>query len=214
MKTLLKLHPDLHACELEDRVLPVVPNVGLIVLTTSGYVLMTPFSGASGYSGGLTGSAIPTSFAIMGTGGISSMQPGAIAGLPSPAPTATNGTSGANGGASVTLAVGSGANDASALGIRPVNRNTIANDKPDLPPAIGQVFGDRTPVLPAGQTYRGGVPSNDTAPVRRAAPRDQPEPAPVRRTTFVPLSRMGMDPHRLPAEALAHPVERVAVRLP
>jgi hypothetical protein len=176
---------------------------------------MSPYASASGYpGGGLSGAAIPTSFAIMGTGGISTMQPGTIAGLSSPAPTATNGTSGANGGASATITVGSGANVAGAPNIPVVTRNTIANDRPNLPPAIGQVFGDRTPVLPAGQTYRGGASVDGTAPVRRVAPREQPEPAPVRRATFVPPSRMGLASHRLPDEALALPVERVAVRLP
>ena len=38
-------HPDLQACELEDRLLPVIANLGVIVLTTSGYVLMTPAPG-------------------------------------------------------------------------------------------------------------------------------------------------------------------------
>ena len=47
MKSFRKFHPDLPACELEDRVLPVVANLGVIVLTTGGYVLMIPFPGAS-----------------------------------------------------------------------------------------------------------------------------------------------------------------------
>src|SRR5262249_52461041 len=41
MKALLKFRPDLHASELEDRLVP-VSGLGVIVLTTSGYVLVTP----------------------------------------------------------------------------------------------------------------------------------------------------------------------------
>ena len=36
MNSLRKLHLDLQACELEDRLLPVVANLGVIVLTTGG----------------------------------------------------------------------------------------------------------------------------------------------------------------------------------
>ena len=41
MKAQLKYCPDLRACMLEDRLVPVIPNLGLgtIVLTTGGYVL-------------------------------------------------------------------------------------------------------------------------------------------------------------------------------
>ncbi len=44
MNAHLKYCPDLRACELEDRLLPVTPNLGAIVLTTGGYVLvLSPF---------------------------------------------------------------------------------------------------------------------------------------------------------------------------
>ncbi len=39
MKAQLKYCPDLRACVLEDRLVPVIPNMGVIVLTTGGYVL-------------------------------------------------------------------------------------------------------------------------------------------------------------------------------
>ena len=41
MNALLKFRPDLQACELKDRLVPVIPNLSAIVLTTSGYVPVT-----------------------------------------------------------------------------------------------------------------------------------------------------------------------------
>jgi len=68
MKAQLKYFPDLRACVLEDRLVPVAPNLGLgaIVLTTGGYVLTSAFPGI----------AIPASFVMTGSAGISGMQPG------------------------------------------------------------------------------------------------------------------------------------------
>jgi hypothetical protein len=164
MKPLRNLHPDLHASELEDRLLPVIANLGVIVLTTSGYVLMTPFPGAMSYIGNAPGGpSIPTAFFMTGSGGISSLQPGNITGVPS---LAGAGTTGSSGGAGATITVGSGANDATAS-IPVVTRNTIANDALNPPPLIGRPSGDRSPILPAGQYYRGGVPV--TAPVQDAS---------------------------------------------
>jgi hypothetical protein len=162
MKPLRNCHPDLQACELEDRLLPVIANLGVIVLTTSGYVLMTPFPGASAYPGGSPGgTAIPTAFFMTGSGGISSIQPGNITGVPG---LAAAGTAGSSGGASATITVGSGANDATAATIPLVTRNTIANDALNPPPLIGRPSGDRSPILPSGQFYRGGVPVTAPAP--------------------------------------------------
>jgi hypothetical protein len=156
MKALLKLRPDLRACELEDRLLPASPNVGSFVLMPFGYVLITPFPGAAvGIGGGLGGAAIPPAFIVTGSGGISSMQPGnstGVPGLATPAPT------GSNGGAAATISVGSGANDASAPIIDLVTRNTIANDALNAAPVIGRVSGDRSAVLSPGQVYRSGLP--------------------------------------------------------
>ena len=151
MKPLRKFHPDLQDCELEDRLLPVIANLGVIVLTTGGYVLMIPSPGV----------AIPTSFFMTGSGGISSIQPGNITGVPSLAAT---GTAGSSGGAGATITVGSGANDATAASIPLVTRNTIANDALVSRPQIGRPSGDRSPVLPVGQFYRGGVPETVPAP--------------------------------------------------
>ena len=79
-----KFHPELQACELEDRLVPVISNLGTIVLTTGGYVLLNPFPGASSTPGSSSsGTAIPTSFSMTGSGGISSVQPGNSTGIQS-----------------------------------------------------------------------------------------------------------------------------------
>jgi len=164
MKALRNLHLDLQACVLEDRLLPVIANLGVIVLTPSGYVLTTPMPVFTAYFGGTAGGTpIPTSFSMTGFG-ISSVQPGNSTGNPS---LATAGTTATGGGGGQTISVGSGANDASAPNIPVVTRNTIANDALNPAPSIGRASGDQSPVLPTGQSYRGGVPV--TPPV-------QPEP--------------------------------------
>jgi hypothetical protein len=90
--------PGLQDCVLEDRLLPVLSNLGMIVLTTGGYVLMTPFPGASVYPGGSPGvgtasgvssTLIPASFSMTGSGGISRLQPGNMTGVPNLAATGT-----------------------------------------------------------------------------------------------------------------------------
>jgi hypothetical protein len=71
-KALLKCCPDLRACEREDRLAPAIPDWGMNVLTTSGYVLvMSPFPviaadpfGASRGPGFLTPSAMSGSAAF------------------------------------------------------------------------------------------------------------------------------------------------------
>lgn len=35
--------PDVNDCVLEDRLAPAIANLGVIVLTTGGYMLLTPF---------------------------------------------------------------------------------------------------------------------------------------------------------------------------
>jgi hypothetical protein len=134
MQARLKYCPDLRACVLEDRFVPVTPNSGLsaIVLTPGGYILTSAFPGT----------AISALFVMTGPAGISGMQPG-------------NGTD--NGGAAETVVVGSGANDAVAPIIPLVRRNTIANGALNAAPLIGRVLRDRSDVLPPGEVYRGGV---------------------------------------------------------
>jgi hypothetical protein len=157
MKTLFKFHPDLQACELETRLVLSASNLGSIVLTTSGYVLMVPYAGAAANSGGSAGgTVIPTSFAMTGSDGISNVQPGNVAGVPNPA--ATGATVSNGGSAPGTVAVSPGANDPNAPVIPIVSRSTIANDLLKSPVLIGQLSGDRSPLLAPGQFYRGDLP--------------------------------------------------------
>ncbi len=193
----LKFCPDLRDCVLEARlvpvipnelgslVAPVVPNLSVIVLTPAGYILMSSFPGA----------AIPVSFVVTGSGGISSMQPGNSTGQSTTAPTKSNG------GAASTIFVGSGANDIVAPVIPLVTRNTIANDAINTAPRIGRVLADRSDVLPPEQVYRGGVPvsasggvSTETPSQRSARSQDERpvDPLPIRLQTH---------PQRIPSGA-------------
>jgi hypothetical protein len=184
MKALLKFRPDLRACELEDRHLLVIPNMGGIVLMTGGYVLLGSIPViAADPSGAPGGSDIPTPFVMTGSGGIASMQPGNSIGVPGLATTAPTGS---NGGGAERIVVGSGANDAGAAIIPLVTRNTIANDALNAAPVIGRVLGDRSSVLPPGQVYRGGLPVTTPGGV----------------STEVPGQRAGQDPGQGPGDAL------------
>jgi hypothetical protein len=211
MKALLKFRPDLHASELEERLVPAGPDLGVMVLTASGYVLMTPFAGAAYPGGPSGGTPIPTSFVMTGSGGIFSMQPGSIAGVTGATPT---GTTGSNGGASVTIAVGSGANDPSALNIQAVTRNTIANDALVPPPRIGSVFGDRSAPLPLDQVYRGGLPVTVPAGGSTEVPGERAGQISGRRPVDAPSPRPGSAPYRLPSDASANPVATITDRVP
>jgi hypothetical protein len=46
MKSRRMFRPDLAEGILEDRLPPVISNLGLIALTTNGYILLIPFPGA------------------------------------------------------------------------------------------------------------------------------------------------------------------------
>ena len=46
MNTRRMFRPDLDDCVLEDRLAPVIANLGVVVLTTSGYMLLIPFPGS------------------------------------------------------------------------------------------------------------------------------------------------------------------------
>jgi len=183
MKAQLKYCPDLRACVLEDRLVPVIPNLGLgaIVLTTGGYVLTSAFPGI----------AIPASFVITGSAGISGMQPG-------------NGTG--NGGAAGTIVVGSGANDAGAPIIPLVTRNTIANDALNAAPLIGRVLGHRSDVLPPEQVYRGGLPVSASGGVSTEASGHWSGPNPDERPVDPLPIRLQSRPHRLASGASGHHV--------
>ena len=213
MKALLKFRPDLLASELEDRLLPVISNPGVMVLTTGGYVLLTPSLGGPASPGGWTGGVdIPTGFFMTGSGGISSMQPGNNTGVPGLAATGPAGPSGAAG---ATIIVGSGANDANGPIVPAlVTRNTIANDALNPPPRIGRPSGDLSPVLPAGQVYRGGVPETAPAPDSGEAPERQP----IRIRGQTPASARsippGVSPPRASSDASGDAIREIADRVP
>jgi len=166
--------PDLRDCILEERSLLATPNLGIILLTTSGFTLITPFPGAntsaagslgsSGPSGGtassVSGVPIPTSLYVTGSNGISSLRPGNITGVPS----LSGGAPGA-GGISLTIQVGSGANDASGVATNNVVSLTTVGD-PTGPTFIqigGTIPTTSSPPLPLGQPPRATNPLTPSA---------------------------------------------------
>jgi hypothetical protein len=181
MKAKLKYRPDVRACVLEDRLVPVAPNLGLgtIVLTTGGYVLTSA----------LPGTAIPALFAMTGAAGISGMQPGNGTGVPT-SPT------GSTRGAAVTIFVGSGANDIVAPIIALVTRNTIANDALNAAPQIGRVLGDRSDVLPPEQVHRGGLAGTTPGGVSTEVSGQRSGPNPDERPVEPLPIRIHTRPHR------------------
>jgi hypothetical protein len=185
MKRRWKFRPDLAGCSLEDRLVPAVPNFASIVLTPSGYVFLTPFPGANSSGAGtlgsngpggataaaVSGAAIPSALFITGSNGLSSLRPGNITGVPSLAGGPT-----AGGGVSVTIQVGSGADETGGptnnIPVAGATNNTIGlatvadpTQRPTMT-IIGPTspFSTNSPVLPPGQSYR------DNAPVRPPGP--------------------------------------------
>ena len=213
MKALWNYRPDLRACELEDRLVPAIPDLGATVLTTAGYVLLlSPFPvsvadpfGQSGGPGFLTPSA------MSGSAGVSGLLPGNSASVSSLATTAPTGS---NGGAAVTIIVGSGSDAAGSANSPPVTRNTIANDALTAAPVIGRVSADRSAVLPPEQVYRGGLPVTATVgfsieePGQRAA--QEPAQGPV---DPLPL-RIRRRPHGLASGASGNLIRSHADRAP
>jgi hypothetical protein len=179
MNNRLAFRPNLVDCILEERVSPAIANIGIFVLTTSGLALIIPFPGAntsaagslgsSGPSGGsassVSGVPVPTSLYITGLGGISSLRPGNITGVPSLA-----GAVGGGAGSLGSIQVGSGAETAGApLGNgsgAPVPNNvaglfSFTGDPTPIPAmtVIGGISsGSSSPVLPPGQSYRVSAP--------------------------------------------------------
>jgi hypothetical protein len=196
MRARWNYRPDLRACELEDRLVPAIPDLGATVLTAGGYVLLlSPFPviaadpfGQSGGAGFLTPSA------MSGSAGVAGLLPGTSAGVPGLATTAPTGS---NGGGAVTIVVGSGANDSGAANIPPVTHNTIANDALSAAPVIGRASGDRSAVLPPDQIYRGGLPVTAT----------------VGFSLEVPDQRVAQDPAQAPADPLPLRIRRRPHRL-
>jgi hypothetical protein len=213
MRALLKYRPDLRACELEDRLVPVIPNIGAIVLTTGGYVLLlSPFPVTAVDPLGMSdGTGFLTPSVMTGSGGSSGVQPGNSTGVPGLATTAPTGS---NGGAAVTLLVGSGANDAGAASIPPVTRNTIANDALNAAPVIGLVSGDRSGVLPPEQVYRGGLPVTATVGFSAEVPGQQAAQEPPRGPVDPLPLRLRRRPHRLASGASGNLIRSHADRAP
>jgi hypothetical protein len=166
---------------LEERWVPAIANLGFIAPTTNGLVLLIPFPGANSSAGGslgasgpgggtaasVSGAPIPGGFFITGVGGISSMAPGNLTGVPS-----FLGGTNAQGNSAGSIQVGSGADSADAFTggsstTALVSRNVVAD--PFTRPLFTTIGGASTgssavDVLPPGQSYR------DTAPVPAAAP--------------------------------------------
>jgi hypothetical protein len=182
MNERLKFRPDLLECMLEERVVPAIANLGFIAPTTSGLILLIPFPGANASAGGslgasgpgggtassVSGAPVPGGFFITGVGGISSMAPGNLTGVPSFLGAGTGSAS-----SSGTIQVGSGAESADAFNgggsstATLVSRNVVAD--PFTRPIFTTIGGNSTgssaaAVLPPGQSYR------DTAPVAASAP--------------------------------------------
>jgi hypothetical protein len=201
MKAHWKYTLDLQACGLEDRLLAVVPYLGpgTIVLTTDGYVLLgsIPIIAADP-SSALSATGIPGPLVMAGSGGIANTQPGAgtgVVGLATTAPT------GSNGGATVTIFAGSGANDIVAPIISLVTRNTIANDALNAAPEIGRVLGDRSDILLLEQVHRGGLEGTASGGGSADVSRQLPGPNPDEKPADPLPIRIHSRPHRLAAES-------------
>ncbi len=176
MKPRRMFRPDLRDCVLEGRLPTVISNLGVIVLTTSGYMLLVPFPGAFvvptsigngvgvAVAAGVSGTPINTSYFVLGSGGLSSVQPGNITGVPS---LGFLGATSSAAGPAVTINVGSGASDATVMNIPAVTRSTIVNDLLNPPPTIGgPPSGSRFTGIPPEQSYGGTTPASPstTAP--------------------------------------------------
>jgi hypothetical protein len=192
MKRQLIFRPDLNECMVEGRIAPAIADLGIIVQTTSGLVLSTPFPGAiniSSLSGGqspstsassVSGGAFPTGLFLTGTHGISTFTPGNFTGNPTLA-----GPTGTTAGVQTSVAVGSGADDASAPSTPSVTRNTVGSGTPNpVLVFIGPITsGSDSAALPAGQTNRETppapppglqTPESPTAPTSPTSPLPDP----------------------------------------
>jgi len=175
MKRIWSLKPNLLDCILEERIAPAIANLGTIVLTTSGYALVTPFPGASNTASGtsvassassVSGAAVPTSFYVTGNRGISSFAPGNFTGNPNVGGGTLSGTAG-TGGINVSIQIGSGSDVAGASPSTSSSRNNPGSDGagPSIMAYIGSTSaGSGTPVLPAGQSYTAPTPPVPSLP--------------------------------------------------
>lgn len=175
-------HSELVDWILDDRCLPVIPNLGVVVLTTGGFVLMIPFPGAmttlAGASTpvgpnlaiGFSGTPFNVPFYILGTGGISSALPGNITGYPALAAGRSVESSTA---VNPVIYVGSGSDEATGPPIPLVTRNTIANDRLNPLPVIGGATASTSSLLPP-------------APSAAVNPASAPAPSPASGTSGGP----------------------------
>jgi hypothetical protein len=202
MKALLKYRPDLRECELDDRRVLAIPNLGAIVLTPVGYVLVSHLPGIAATIANTQGdAAILTSFATLATGSISSIQPGTVFGLPGGDSMVPVGASAV---ASVPIMVGSGANDASAFVIPPVTRNSLGQDVVIAVTVLSRGPGDGSAVLPSDQVYRGGLPVTATVGFSQNVPGHQAVQEPAQEPADPLPLRIRKRPHRLGSSALGN----------
>ena len=172
MKRSWDLKPNLLDCILEERIVPAIANLGVIVLTTNGLSLVTPFPGASNNASGaggavnaaasVSGAAMPTSFYITGNRGISSFTPGNFTGNPAVGGVVT----GEGGGRGLSIKVGSGADEDGGPVSTPAASRTnpaYSGNMPSVMAYIGQVSsGSSSSDPPTGQgsqTQTAPVPS-------------------------------------------------------
>lgn len=119
MKRTWELKPNLLDCILEERIAPAIANLGIIIQTTSGLALVTPFPGAvnlaaiggaasANTAASVSGTAMPTMFYVTGTRGISTFMPGNFTGNPV---VPIGGALGDAEGGGLSIKVGSGADE-------------------------------------------------------------------------------------------------------
>lgn len=149
MRLSWELKPNLMDCILEDRIVPAsMNNLGLIVQTTGGLALVTPFpgainlaslagAGAVSAAASVSGTAMPTSF-YMTSRGISSFSPGNMTGNPAVAGLLLD----VEGGAGGVIRVGSGADEAGGPSSNAASSRTnpaTNGQMPGIMAYIGQV---------------------------------------------------------------------------
>lgn len=176
MKRIWSLKPNLLDCILEQRIAPAIANLGTIVLTTSGYALVTPFPGASNSASStsvassassVSGAAVPTSFYVTGNRGISSFAPGNFTGNPNVGGGTPSGTAG-SGGINVSIQIGSGSDVGGGTPTTAASSRTNPGSNgagPSIMAYIGSTStGSGTPILPAGQSYTAPTPPVPSLP--------------------------------------------------
>jgi hypothetical protein len=213
MKALWNYRPDLRVCELEARLVPAIPELGPIVPTTGGYVLLlSPFPVSASDAFGDSGVPEFLTPSVMAGSGVGyGLLPGNSTGVPGLVTTAPTGSNGAT---VATIIVGSGPNDAGAANIPSVTRNTIANDALSAAPVIGRASGDRSAVLPPDQIYRGGLPVTATVGFSVEVPGQRAAQAPAQEPV-VPLPlRLRRKPNRLGSGASGILIRSQADRAP